>query len=374
MPSAPRLSPLNLTSLRQNTHWRELFSALQIQKDPKKSKDSDWWAKSPFRPQENTASFHMNARGWYCHATGQGGGPIELLQRLYPGMSCYDAGRWLLAHGVSRIVEGVREEVATAESEPEEAIRENPPIRQDLRSQLVPEHPDFGDRGIPAQTLEILGAGYLERPPRKNGKPDLMNQRLVFQIRSLRSNDAGELVPVIVGHMGRATSVEQAEQDGKWWTYAGFRKSLELYNVDLAVLNPEARAQAAETGHVLVVEGCFDVAKLYAAGIKNVVALFGSRLSERQAELLVTLAEEVGVQRLRFFLDRDAAGQQGTASAQELLLRAPEDNPGLVVDSFDWEQSWQSPVRGAVQIPASITDPCDFSLGQLQWLRTEGLL
>ncbi|MDY7091810.1 MAG: toprim domain-containing protein [Acidobacteriota bacterium] len=201
-----------------------------------------------------------------------------------------------------------------------------------------------------------------------------MNQRLVFQIRSLRSNDAGDLVPVIVGHMGRATSVEQAEQDGKWWTYGGFRKSLELYNVDLAVLNPEARAQAAETGHVLVVEGCFDVAKLYAAGIKNVVALFGSRLSERQAELLATLAEEVGVERLRFFLDRDEAGQQGTASAQELLLRAPEENPGLVVDSFDWGQSWQSPVRGAVQIPASITDPCDFSLGQLQWLRAEGLL
>ena len=134
MSSFHRLSPLNLNTLRQNTQWRDLFAALQIPKDSKKSKDSDWWGKSPFRPEENTASFHMNARGWYCHATGQGGGPLELLQRLYPGMSCYDAGRWLLDHGVSRIVETVREDVAATEARIDDESYENPPIRQDLRN------------------------------------------------------------------------------------------------------------------------------------------------------------------------------------------------------------------------------------------------
>lgn len=107
---------LDLSSLCEDTQWRDLFTALQIEKDSKKSKETDWWGKSPFRPQENTASFHIDTRGWYCHATGQGGGPIELLQRLYPGMSCYDAGRWLLDHGVSRIVEGVCEEVTASET------------------------------------------------------------------------------------------------------------------------------------------------------------------------------------------------------------------------------------------------------------------
>ncbi|MCB1037816.1 MAG: hypothetical protein KDD47_28540, partial [Acidobacteria bacterium] len=202
MPPSFRLSSDQLTSVRQNTQWRDLFSALQIEKEPKKSKDTDWWGKSPFRPQENTASFHMNSRGWYCHATGQGGGPIELVQRLHAGMSCYDAGRWLLEHGVSRIVDEVREDVAEAAATPGDPTH-NPPIRQDLRSRLVSSHSEFETRGIPPSTLEELGAGYLEREPRKNGKIDPMNRRLVFQIRSLRLNAAESLAPVVVGHMGR---------------------------------------------------------------------------------------------------------------------------------------------------------------------------
>ena len=374
MPTSPRLSNEQLTSIRQNTQWRDLFSALQIEKDPKKSKETDWWGKSPFRPQENTASFHINARGWYCHATSQGGGPIELVQRLNEGMSCYDAGRWLLKHGVSKVVEEARNGVADTTQQPREEAAEplqNPAIRQDLRSQLAPGHSAFAERGIPDRVLCDLAAGYLDRAPRKNRKPDPMNYRLVFQIRSLRANDAGSLVPVIVGHMGRATSDEQAQEHGKWWTYAGFSKSLELYNVDRVVLGAKALEQARAAGHILVVEGCFDVAKLHAAGVENVVALLGSQASERQLELLELMTEKIGVSRLRLFLDRDDAGRAGTGAVREALQNAA---PHLTVESFDWEQSWASAQRAEVRIPDSIADPCDFSVGQLQWLRSEGLI
>jgi len=54
--------------------------------------------------------------------------------------------------------------------------------------------------------------------------------------------------------------------------------SLELYNLDHAILDDEATDQAKATEHVLVVEGPFDVARLYAAGIRNVVATFGASL------------------------------------------------------------------------------------------------
>ncbi len=80
---------------------------------------------------------------------------------------------------------------------------------------------------------------------------------------------------MILSHMGRATTPEQAAQKGKWWVYGGFRKSQELYHLDDLLLDPEAIAQAQETRRILLVEGCFDVAKLRAAGIKNVGQVWG---------------------------------------------------------------------------------------------------
>jgi hypothetical protein len=58
-----------LTHIRRSADWRRLFQVLSIEKDPTHSTEADWWGKSPFRPDEHTASFHMNDKGWYCHAT-----------------------------------------------------------------------------------------------------------------------------------------------------------------------------------------------------------------------------------------------------------------------------------------------------------------
>lgn len=360
-----------LTQVRHNTNWRDLFSALHIEKDLRRSHDHDWWGKSPFRPDEHTASFHMNARGWYCHSTGQGGGPIELVQRLHSGMSCYDAAQWLLDHGVSRIVTTTRVDVEHLGTEPPEAVEpepENLPIRQDLRTQLDPEQPAFAERGIPPEVLRDLGAGYLERA-RKSKRRDPMNQRLVFQVRGLRQSDAGELQPVILGHIGRATTEEQEQRDGKWWTYHGFRKSLELYNADLLVLEDAARQQVRETGAVVVVEGCFDVAKLRASGILNTVAVLGSHPSQRQIERLQELATLVQADYFRLFFDRDEAGKKGAQEGLAALHAA-----GLRGSIFNWEQAWNSDRRTGIAIPSSITDPADFSVEQLRWLRQEGLI
>ncbi len=373
MPSSPRLTAEHLSTIRHHTNWRQLFVALDIQKDPQKSNDHDWWGKSPFHPEERTASFHINDKGWYCHSTSQGGGALELVQRLHE-LDCYKAGRWLLEHGVSRMVEEVRgeirevEEVMEASPEPQ-PLPENPPIRQDLRPHLKPDHVAFSERGIPPDVLQDLGAGYLERPPRKNGKPDYMNRRLVFQVRGLCRGEEGEFSPAILGHIGRATSPDQEERDGKWWTYGGFRKSLELYNIDLAALEDTTLEQARQTGHFLVVEGCFDVAKLRAASIHNAVATFGSSLSDRQIEELAFLAHQTGVRRFLFWYDRDPAGEQGVDRATEMVAESDHD---LEIRFFDWQQTWQSSRRGTVAIPDTLTDPCDFSVEQLQWLRTRG--
>ena len=367
-----KLSPDHLSTIRRNTNWQELFARLQLTKDPKRSKSHDWWGKSPFHPDERTPSFHMNDRGWYCHATHQGGGPIELVQRLH-SLNCYEAAHWLLEHGVSTIVSDLRGEVAALPeaAEPAVPVTENLPIRQDLRSQLDPDHPSCSARGIPPTILRDLGVGYLDRPPRKSGRPDPLNRRVVFQIRGLQEGGRGTFQPVILSHLGRATTKEQIESSGKWWFYPGFKKSLELYNLDRVILDDRAFEQAKATEHVLVVEGPFDVAKLAAAGIHNVVATFGSHLSPGQLRRLDLIDELIGVNRFRFFYDRDSAGRDGAGAA---IATVVSSGLRLRADAFDWSQAWSSPRRGEVSIPSEITDPAEFSVLQLRWLREQALI
>jgi hypothetical protein len=253
---------------------------------------------------------------------------------------------------------------------PDTKPKENRPIRQDLRPLLAPDHPEFARRGLARELLKSLGIGYLDRPARE-GRADLLNQRLVFQVRGVRPGKDGALRPVILTHMGRATTAEQEAEHGKWWVYSGFRKSLELYNIDTALLDEAARQQATGTGHVLVVEGAFDVAKLCAAGIRNVVATFGAHLSEEQLPLFDRLADQLGIERFLVFYDRDQAGadpeKQGFEQASEVLL-----GRGYEVQAFDWTKSFPTPRRGEVKIPATIGDPGDFTAEQLAWLRAQG--
>ncbi|HTG33284.1 MAG TPA: hypothetical protein VLB76_10165 [Thermoanaerobaculia bacterium] len=158
-----RIDNERLREIRAGTDWRTLFEVLKIEKDERKSREGDWWGLSPFSPGERTASFHLNAGGWYCFSTNQGGGPIELVQRLLR-LNCYEAGRWLLEHGVSSI-QGETHAGATAlmagplsppEAEIAAGTAENPPIRQDLRPLLTLQHPEFERRGLSRMVRRII--------------------------------------------------------------------------------------------------------------------------------------------------------------------------------------------------------------------------
>ena len=381
-------------AFRSGDRWKELWQYLSLPNPrfAKQTRDNDWWCISPFNPSETRASFHMNVHGFYCHSTQENGSFVNLAALLL-GVNVYHAAHRIreevlglppmsaatLARSVSR---SVHETVSRRE-------KENKAIRMDLRPLLSPTHPEFERRGISARTLELLGAGYLDRPPRQHGRPDPINRRLVFQVRGLQEQEEedGRMSPVILTHVGRATTAEQEEQHGKWFMYPGFRKSLELYNIDLAILDEEAERQACDTGHVLVVEGPFDVAKLYEAGIRNVVATFGAQLSAPQIRRLDLVSEMTGVDRFRFFYDRDQAGQHGAEKALaafsgNAMATRQAGYPawvegltsGLEADAFDWEQTWSSSARTAVGIPEGIRDPCDLTVEQLGWLREEGVI
>lgn len=355
-----------LREIRNRTDWRALFVVLGIEKDERRSKDHDWWGCSPLA-EERTPSFHMNDRGWHCFSTNEGGGPIELVQavlrRRGEVLSCYDAGRWLVEHGVCSGTTLPHPPAVAPRSEKGKA--ENLPIRQDLmpRLTLQGEHPEFIRRGIGRETCAYLGCGYLE-----TAKSPLAG-RLVFQVRGVQETEGSDLEPVILTHMGRATTAEQEAADGKWWLYGGFTKTLELYNLDKLLLDPGAAKQTQDRGFVVITEGAFDVAKLIEAGIRNTVATFGAHLAETQLARLDLIGRHLGVRKVLLAYDRDRAGRDGDGRARELLQQA-----GFEVAGFDWNMTFPSPRRGEVRIPPDITDVGKFSVEQLQWLRGRGAI
>jgi hypothetical protein len=226
-------------------------------------------------------------------------------------------------------------------------------------------HPAFGTRGISQGTCAYLGCGYL---PESSKSP--LAGRLVFQVRGAQEDEEQSMHPAILTHMGRATTKEQEEQGGKWWIYGGFHKTLELYNIDHVILDNEAVRQAQQTGHVIVTEGCFDVAKLVEAGIRNAVATFGAHLAEEQVERLKQIADRIGVRAFLFWYDRDRAGKEG----QEKALDAVLESETITGKAFDWGLSFPSPARGDVKIPEEIGDVCEFSVEQLRWMRTKEII
>ena len=397
-----------LKRIRENTDWQALFNALQLERDERRSKLNDWWARSPLSNEE-TPSFHLGSDGkWYCWSTDQGGGPVELVQAVFKAqhgkiINCYEAGRWLLENGVShldpnevaraeskqKIMPGVGQQSifthigagerkdrggAAARSEKGKGagdgqkslpVTVNAPIRQNLVPKLTGQgtHPEFTKRAISQATCQYLGCGYIA-----DGKPPMAG-RICFQVRGVVETDSkGSLSPVILTHLGRSTTPEQEQVAGKWWHYPGFSKTLELYNLDKLLTDEQAMSQVKETGRVLIVEGCFDVAKLIEAGIWNVVATFGAHLAETQLPRLQMIAQRLPVQEFIVWYDRDDAGQRGQESALSLLAET-----GIRASGFDWKVQFTSAVR-TVSLPDSVGDPCDMTIDQLQWLRKKGVV
>jgi hypothetical protein len=185
-----------LKEIRDNTDWRELFWYLGLERD-RKSTEQDWWAESPLNPGEKSASFHMNDHGWTCFSTNESGYVIELVQEVVGQrtgrvMNCYEAGKWLLENGLSRVTAGSQKSSVpqgeqkkgstgnidsnaaenhdgqAGETEKNDtAKKENVPIRQTLLPALDTGHPGFGERGISQGTCLSgmrLSLGAFEKP------------------------------------------------------------------------------------------------------------------------------------------------------------------------------------------------------------------
>jgi len=134
-------------------------------------------------------------------------------------------------------------------------------------------HSYIRERGITEETATLFGAGFF--PGRGS-----MSGRVVIPIHDERG--------ALLAYAGRAID----DSEPKYKLPAGFRKSIELFNLN----------RVGERDVVIVVEGFFDCMKVTQAGYPC-VALMGASMSDVQEESLARFS------RVLLFLDGDDVGR-----------------------------------------------------------------
>jgi DNA primase len=174
-----------------------------------------------------------------------------------------------------------------APKKPTSATEKNTP-NQPLKfrlEKLEREHPYFTERGLTLETIISFGVGFC-------GK-GMMAGRVAIPIH----NEEGH----VVAYAGRWPG-EPPGDTPKYKLPPGFRKSLELFNIDRAIKEPGDRP-------LVIVEGFFDCMKLHQYGYRKVVALMGSTMSTAQEELIRKHTDSMS--QVIVMLDEDEAGQAG---------------------------------------------------------------
>jgi DNA primase len=177
---------------------------------------------------------------------------------------------------------------------PEPPDGHNKPLRFVLED-LDREHPYLSERGLSKETIETFGVGFCKRGS------------LAGLIAIPIHNSTGQLV----AYAGRWPG-EPPERTPKYRLPKGFRKSLELFNLNRVI-------QTESNEPLVVVEGFFGCMTVWEAGHRRVVSSMGSRLSQTQEELIIKAVGPTGQVLLCF--DEDAAGRKGRAEARERLAR-----------------------------------------------------
>jgi len=212
----------------------------------------------------NATSFSANVKtGWFqCFACKQKGTSIIDFVMMMEKCSLSCAGN-LLEKWFAGTATPDKKLIPTYSKKKVESVSVNPPLAFALKN-LVSRHPYLLGRVAPA-TVEAFGLGFF------TGK-GVMSGRVTIPIH----NATGELV----AYAGRAVDTATEESEGKYKFPKDFKKRLELFNLWRV-------ADALHRGEGLIlVEGFFDVFRLYELGYKNVVALMGSSMSDEQLDLL----------------------------------------------------------------------------------------
>jgi DNA primase len=215
------------------------------------------------------------------------------------------------AHGAAlRLIEWFNLEVEAPPEEPEpEAERPRPSAKTRPASRPNPASPLAPEPNAPNKPLGFqlkdLDGEHLYLAKRELTLETITEFSLGY---CAKGTMAGHIaIPIhnaegkLVAYAGRWPG-EPAEDTPKYKLPAGFRKSQEFFNLHRAI-------RESADSPLLIVEGFFDVMKLWQLGVKRVVALMGSSLSAAQEELLRRHTNARS--QIILLLDEDEAGRAG---------------------------------------------------------------
>jgi DNA primase len=299
---------------------------------PLRRSGSTWKGLCPFHG-EKTPSFHVYDKGFFkCYGCGVGGDVIKFIE-LFDKISFPEAVRQLAARAGLQVpeTEDTRQD-GESQRERESLLKAHEVAAAWFTEQLnapvgAPARRLLQERGVTSETVVALGMGYA--PARRTGLTDrlreagfppalLVRSGLVFQ-----RDDGGFvdrfrnrlMIPIcrengaIIAFGGRAMESGQQPKYLNSPETPIYVKGRTLYGLHLS------RQAISRARYAVMVEGYFDVAQAYQAGVQNVVASSGTALTPAQARLLKRFAAKVVLS-----FDPDAAGQGAAAKSSELLV------------------------------------------------------
>lgn len=283
---------------------------------------------------EKTPSFHVNReKGFFhCFGCGVGGDVIKFLE-LHEKLGFFDAVRQLAQRfgmDLPALEQDDRQRVNAAERET--LLKAHEAAAAWFREQLaspagVRARRQIAERGIVAATAEALRLGFapagrdgLTRALLAQGYPQAALVRAGLSVErddgAVVDRFRGRLmIPIcrdtgsVIAFGGRAVDADQQPKYLNSPETPIYSKGRTLYGLHLS-----KRAIARDRFAVLV-EGYFDFAQVYQAGLQAVVASCGTALTAQQAQQLRRFTNRIVIS-----FDPDAAGQGAAARSCELLV------------------------------------------------------
>ena len=263
-------------------------------------------AKCKIHGGDNPTAFCWNKANnlWFCYTGDCGGGDVYTLVEKIEKCGFTDA--------TIRVAQILGLDIGDMEVVSEDQLR-----KKHLRwlEKELQKHKNGGKISNRPQSYVVSSTKYsYEHETFKRFDPELLKE-YDAKFCNIYPTDTGLLYNKLViplYHRGDIVGCALRDTTGKYmpkWYYVpkGLNISSILYNYDYIEQNEDIT-------EVILVEGIFDVWAYHKVGIDNVVAIFGSSLSEEQAELLIRLSVDVTLS-----FDNDTAGQKATAKAIKLL-------------------------------------------------------
>jgi DNA primase len=300
---------------------------------PLKKAGATWKGLCPFH-QEKTPSFNVNRdKGFFkCFGCGTGGDVLKFIE-LTQKVSFPEAVRSLAQRAGMTVPEGQtgpedraaaaeRESLVTLHEQAVAVYQEHLASPAGLRARR-----ELDSRGLTAETVTTFRYGYAPAGGRdtlhalftekkvpvplqlKSGLVVDRDGRLVDRFRNRLMIPIARDSGAVVAFGGRALEEGQVPKYLNSPETPIYTKGRTLYGLDVT------KGAVRKHNYSVLVEGYFDLAQVWQAGVQQVVALCGTALTTAQARTLKRFASNVVLS-----LDPDVAGQEAAARSSELLV------------------------------------------------------